>query len=98
MTEFRKKELNAMEQFQQRIDKYGLKVSQSLTSGRYEGSKTDVFLLTMMTEPYPAKGNKKLIQQLENDGFYPSVYRRTDPKTGRKYMAFYIANTARIVV
>ena len=97
MTEFVKREMAELDKFQQRINQYGLEVNRGCIGGMYEGYGADVFILQMTTKPHPVKGNKKLIERLENDGFYPQVYRRVDPKTGTKYMAFFVSARARIV-
>lgn len=96
MTEFMKKEHAELDKFQERVNAYGLEVNRSCIGGMYEGPGTDVFILQMTTKPHPVKGNKKLIEQLERDGFHPQIYRREDFKTGKKYMAFFVSARARI--
>lgn len=87
MTEFVKRENKELEKFQQRVSQYGLVVSNN-RGGHYDG---DDFILCMTTKPHPVKGNKKLIEQLVQDGFEHRVFRDMD---GR--MAFYVAGFARI--
>lgn len=96
MTEFMKREHAELDKFQERVNAYGLEVNRRYYGGVYEGPGTDVFILQMTTKPHPVKGHKKLIEQLERDGFYPQIYRRVDPKTGTKYMAFFVSACARI--
>lgn len=92
MTPFVKKEFEELEKFQQRVSQYGLEVNRRSLSGHYEGQGTDVFILNMTTERLPVKGNKKLIEQLVQDGFEHRVYQGFDRK-----MYFYIYGSARIV-
>ena len=96
MTEFIKREMAALDVFQEEVSKYGLEVDRTAFGGRYEGRGTDVFILWMHTKPQPVKGFKKLIEQLEQDGYHVIKYLRTDFKTGVKSMAFYVSGTARI--
>jgi hypothetical protein len=96
MTEFVKREFEELEKFQQRVSQYGLEVNKNSFGGYYEGDSTDVFVLCMTTKPQPVKGNKKLIEQLKQDGFRLRTQRHEDRKTGREYMIFIVDESARI--
>lgn len=91
MTEFVKREFEELEKFQQRVSQYGLEANKNGFSGHYESTDTDVFVLHMTTKKHPVKGNKKLIEQLERDGFQYRVYRDFDNR-----MMFYVYGSARI--
>ena len=88
MTEFVKREFEELEKFQQRVSRYGLEANKNSFGGHYEG---DVFLLNMTTKKHPVKGNKKLIEQLVQDGFQHRIYRDFDNR-----MMFYVLGFARI--
>ena len=96
MTEFVKREMAALDVFQEEVSKYGLEVVRNAIGGQYEGRGTEVFILHMHTKPHPVKGFKALIAQLEQDGYHVSKRIHTDFKTGVKSMVFSVSGTARI--
>lgn len=80
MTNFMKREKDLIAQFQKEMDDYGLEVDNS-TGGMYED---DCFYMRMNTKPIPAKGQKKLMDELRGMG-YTVVLHRT---AGKSYMSF----------
>lgn len=96
MTEFEKREAEALDNFQTRMNKYGLEVDRGMLTGIYDRSDPEVFILWMLTKSHPVKGNKKLIERLRRDGFYVYTVRKTDTRTGAYYMVFKVSVNARI--
>jgi len=93
MTEFMKREQEALDAFQEEMNKYGLKVARSV-SGRYR--RDGDFEVRMHTEQHLLKGNKPLINRLCDDGYTFGIYNETDPKTGRRYGVFVVSKMATI--
>lgn len=94
MTNFMKKELDALNAFRDEMAEYGLPVS-SGTGGTYED---DVYKLTVKTKYQPAKGQKKLIERLEKAGYCVAKWMEYDNwrRNGRKHMVFTVWKTVEI--
>ena len=82
MTNFIKREHDLIAQFQKEMDDYGLEVNSS-TGGRYSGDMK-TFHMVINTKPVPAKGQKKLMNELKELG-YTVIYHSTP---GASYMSF----------
>ena len=96
MTDFMKKEFAAMDAFQERLDKYGLRVNRGGISGRYLSNDCSVFQACIYSETYPMKGKKQLIEQIRQDGLMVNTGMKMDSKTGKNYRTFWVVGTARI--
>lgn len=88
MTNFMKRENDLIAEFQKEMDDYGLEVSNS-TGGMYVD---DYFRMEMNTKPIPARGQKKLMDELKGLG-YTVVLHRT---LGKSYMSFTVRKFAKI--
>lgn len=86
LTQFQKNERAAADRFQEQMDRYGLKVDRTSSGGRYADECMESFNVYLATVPMPAKGNKKLIQQLKNDGFTVVKWLDTAPGHVRQYV------------
>lgn len=86
LTQFQKNERAAADRFQEQMDRYGLKVDRSSSGGRYADECMEFFNVYLATVPMPAKGNKKLIEQLKNDGFCVFKWLDTIPGHVRQYV------------
>lgn len=82
MTNFMKREKDLIAEFQKEMDEYGLKVRND-SGGRYSDDMKK-FYMVIHTKPVPAKGQKKLMNELEELG-YTVIYHRT---IGKSYMSF----------
>lgn len=82
MTNFIKREHDLIAEFQKEMDDYGLEVNSS-TGGRYSGDMK-TFHMVINTKPVPAKGQKKLMNELKELG-YTVIYHSTP---GASYMSF----------
>ncbi|MGN1025508.1 MAG: hypothetical protein ACI4P4_03780 [Faecousia sp.] len=91
MTEYNIKVQAALEQFSQLIAGYGLEADRSGNSCWYPiDSDLSYSVLTFYSKVYPAKGNKKLMDRLEDEGFYLWKFWGFDPYTGRRVMKFFV--------
>lgn len=82
MTNFIKREKDLIVQFQKEMDTFGLEVK-GTSGGRYsDDMKT--FHMVINTKPVPAKGQKKLMNELKELG-YTVIYHTTP---GASYMSF----------
>lgn len=86
LTTFQKGERAAADRFQEQMDRYGLEVDRTNGGGRYADECMEFFNAYLTTVPMPAKGNKKLIQQLKNDGFWVDKWLDTVPGHVRQYV------------
>lgn len=82
MTNFIKREHDLIAEFQKEMDEYGLEVRND-SGGRYSDDMKK-FYMVIHTKPVPAKGQKKLMNELEELG-YTVIYHRT---IGKSYMSF----------
>ena len=82
MTNFIKREHDLIAEFQKEMDKYGLEVRND-SGGRYSDDMKK-FYMVIHTKTVPAKGQKKLMNELEELG-YTVIYHRT---IGKSYMSF----------
>lgn len=71
MTNFMKREKDLIAQFQKEMDDYGLEVDNS-TGGMYED---DCFYMRMSTKSIPARGKKKLMDELRGLGYAVVLHR-----------------------
>lgn len=82
MTNFAKREIDLIAEFQKEMDAFGMEVK-GTSGGRYSGDMK-TFHMVIHTKPVPAKGQKKLMNELEALG-YTVIYHRTP---GASYMSF----------
>jgi len=82
MTNFAKREIDLIAEFQEEMNAFGLEVK-GTSGGRYSGDMK-TFHMVIHTKPVPAKGQKKLMNELEELG-YTVIYHRTP---GASYMSF----------
>lgn len=94
MTEFEKREAEALDKFQARMNEYGLEADRRALTGRWACGDPNMFILWMETKSHPVRGNKKLIERIRRDGFYVTTFRKTDLRTGYYYMVFRVIDRA----
>lgn len=90
MTDFEKRVFNAADQFQTQLDPFGLSVYRNGYSGQYRGDSLTEFIVSLTSEPVPAKGKKGLIEQLRAAGLHVETYTRTDWNTGKRFFVFQV--------
>ncbi len=86
ITKFVKKEQNALDVAQRNVNKFGLYINRRSMGGSYNKDST-VFYFDAMTERQPVKGNKKLIEDLEREGYHISKYSIIGDDGRRQYGA-----------
>lgn len=94
MTIFQKKELDALDTYQQEMNQYGLCVNKYSFSGSYNSDST-AFNLEMKTNALPVKGNKDLLERLDAAGYTVWKWCRKDDD-GRRYFVFAVCKTTPI--
>lgn len=91
MTNAQKKVNDAREAFQKEMDAYGLKVEHGSSCHYVVGAKA----VTFSTVALPAKGQKKLIEDLRAAGCEVWTFKAED-KDGKRYMKFRAYKTVKI--
>ena len=96
MTKYEEKRLEALDNFAQLMNSYGMEANRRSTSTRYPcNDNLNIVAVSFVSEVVPVKGNKALITRLVEDGFCINKIMREDRHTGCSYYVFYVSKSYR---
>lgn len=95
MTAFQVNERKALDAFQEKMNRFGLKVARS-TSGCFGNEALTTYHLCMRTEYAPVKGNKDLLLELKRQRYWTFMRGFRNQQTGRLEYRFCVQKTVTI--